>query len=65
MSYKNKAEHEKEFVNHILSVGGIKTYGNTDEYGQTYWFFNLVNGERRYWTNLSDASQKALGISTE
>lgn len=62
MAYKNKAECEKEFTTYILSVGGIESYGNTYEKGKWYWFFNLKNGERRYWTNLSEESQKLLGI---
>ena len=62
MGYKNKAECEKEFTEHILSVGGIKSYGKSYEKGNWYWFFNLKNGERRYWTNLADENQKALGI---
>ena len=60
MTHVMKADAEKEFVEHILSVGGVKTYGITDDRGNLYWFFDLENGERRYWTNLSEKSQKAL-----
>lgn len=61
MAYKKKAEWEKEFVQEIK--GNIKTYGCSDEYGNTYWFFSLKNGQQRYWTNLSEESQKELGVS--
>lgn len=65
LAYKSKSEHEKNFIAHIIEIGGIKTYGNTDENGHTYWFFDLVNGERKYWTNLAEESQKALGINDQ
>jgi len=62
MAYKTKVECENEFVKYILSVGGVKVYGCTYEKRNWYWFFDLTNGERRYWKNLSDESQKTLGI---
>jgi hypothetical protein len=62
MAYKNKAECEKEFVQYILSVGGVKCGGKMYERGNYYWFFDLANGERRYWTNLSEENQKLLGF---
>ena len=64
MAYKKKAEIEKEFVAEILADGGVDTYGNSygDGNRHLYWFFNLKNGKRRYWTNLSEESQKILGI---
>lgn len=65
MGYKNKAECEKEFVEHIASVGGVKSHGKTYENGNWYWFFDLENGERRYWTNLSEENQKILGCYSE
>ena len=64
MAYKNKAQCEKEFTEYILSIG-IKTYGKTDDNGNCYWFFNLKNGMRRYWTNLSEENQKTLGVSED
>ena len=65
MAYKKKAECEKEFVNEILSVGGVKSYAKSYEKGNWYWFFVLENGIRRYWTNLSEDNQEALGISDQ
>lgn len=65
MAYKNKAEQEKEFVEQIITAGGIKSYGITEENGHEYWFFNLNNGGRRYWTNLAEDSQRVLGINAE
>ena len=64
MAYKNKAQCEKEFTEYIVSIG-IKTYGKTDDKGNCYWFFNLKNGMRRYWTNLSEENQKTLGVSED
>lgn len=63
MGYVKKSEREKEFVDYILSSGGIDCYGKQYERGHWYWFFNLKNGERRYWTDMSEKSQKILGIS--
>lgn len=60
MAYKSKAEHEKEFVQSLLSVG-IKNYGAMDERGNTYYVIYLKNGTTRYWTNLSDESLKLMG----
>lgn len=61
MAYKSKAECEKEFVQHILSIG-LESHGKTYDKGRYYWFFDLKNGERRYWTNLSEENQKLLGV---
>ena len=27
-----------------------------------YWYFDLANGTRRYWTNMSKENQKILGV---
>lgn len=62
MAYKTKAIQEKEFVNQIISVGGVKSCGCMEENGKDYWFFDLANGTRRYWTNLSEENQKLLGV---
>lgn len=55
-----KQEAENEFINYINKIG-IKTY----EKGNCYWFFNLENGEQRFWTNLSDASLKRIQEQTK
>ena len=59
MKYENKTEYERDFVQHLLSVG-IKGYSEMYDRGKTYYMFNLKNGETRYWTNLSEESLKAL-----
>lgn len=58
-----KAEQEKIFVQQILDAGGIKSYYEMYERGNYYYCFDLNNGTRRYWTNLSEESAKVLGIS--
>lgn len=62
MAYKKKAEQEKEFVEYILSVGGIKSYREMDEGRKTYYEFLLTNDTRRYWTNMSNENLERLGI---
>ena len=62
MAYRNKAECERYFTEYILSVG-IEDYGKTYDSGNWYWFFNLKNETRRYWTNLSEDNQKLLGVN--
>ena len=59
MAYVKKAEQERAFVDMLLEIG-IKNYGASDDNGNTYWFFNLEDGQQRYWTNLSEESQKKL-----
>ena len=59
MAYIKKAEREKEFINLLLAIG-IKSHGSCDDHGSTYWFFNLENGQQRYWTNLSEKNQKKI-----
>ena len=65
MAYKKKAECEKEFVQELIAAGGVKSYGCMYEHGHYYWFFNLKDGTRRYWTNLSKDNQKLLGVSEQ
>lgn len=65
MAYKTKAECEKEFVEQVQSVGGVKGYGCMAEGRKEYWYFDLANGTRRYWTNLSEENQKILGVYEE
>ena len=62
MAYKTKAMQEQEFVEQVLSVGGVKRCGCMDEGRKEYWYFDLADGTRRYWTNLSEESQKVLGV---
>lgn len=62
MAYKTKAECEEEFVDMIIDKGGLKSWGETYDNGHWYQFFDLKNGERRYWTNMSDKSKEDLGI---
>jgi hypothetical protein len=59
-----KADAEKIFVGQIKQVG-IKAYGKTYERGNWYWFFDLLDGARRYWTNLSDDNARELGIDID
>ncbi len=60
MGNKTKAQCENEFVDHILSVGGIKNHAEMDEGRNTYYEFRLNNGTLRYWTNMSDENLKRL-----
>ena len=62
MAYRKKAECEKEFVDYILSVGGLGSHAEMDEGRNTYYEFRLKNGTKRYWTNMSDENLKRLGI---
>lgn len=62
MKRKVKADYEREFVQHIASVG-IKNWCEMDEGRKTYYCFWLKNGETRYWTNLSDESRDVLGLN--
>ena len=59
MTYVSKAECEKEFVDYILSVG-LKGYAEMDIKSNTYYQFNLKNGETRHWTNMSNENLKRL-----
>lgn len=63
MTYIKKADAEKQFVQQLLDAGGIESYYETYEHGNYYYCFDLKNGTRRYWTNLSDESAEILGIS--
>ena len=63
MAYTKKADAEKQFVQEVLNAGGVKGYYETYEHGNYYYCFDLNNGTRRYWTNLSEESAKVLGIS--
>ena len=58
-----KADKEKLFVQQLLDAGGIKSYYEIYESGNYYYCFDLNNGTRRYWTNLSEESAEKLGIS--
>lgn len=64
MAYKTKLQQENEFVDYILSVGGIKSHAEMDEGKKTYYEFRLANGTKRYWTNMSDENLKRLGIES-
>lgn len=64
MAYKDKAYHEKEFVEQILSVG-IERVFETDEGNKTYYCFDLKNGIQRFWRDLSEENRIKLGISKE
>ena len=59
---KTKAMQEKEFVEQVLSAGGVKGSGCMAEGRDDYWYFDLENGTRRYWKNLSIENQKILGV---
>lgn len=50
---KSKAECESQFVDYVLSVGGIEKHCEMDEGRKTYYQFWLKNGEIRHWTNMS------------
>jgi hypothetical protein len=63
MAYKCKEEAEKEFVDHILSVGGILSCSEMDCGNATYYKFSVKNGETRYWTNMSEENLKRLGAT--
>lgn len=63
MVYKKKAEQEKEFVDYILSVGGVKSHIEMVEGNKSYYEFLLANGTTRYWTNMSIEGLKRLGIT--
>lgn len=65
MAYKKKEQQEKEFVDYILSVGGIKGYAAMDEGRRTHYEFRLNNGTLRYWTNMSTENLKRLGIESD
>lgn len=63
MAYIKKTDVEKQLVQEILNAGGIKSYYEMYERGNYYYCFDLNNGTRRYWTNLSEESAEILGIS--
>ena len=65
MGNKTKSQQEKEFVDYILSVGGIKNHAEMDEGSNTYYEFRLKNGTKRYWTNMSDKNLKRLKRESE
>ena len=62
MKRKTKADYEREFVQHIASVG-IKGWCEMDEGRKTYYRFWLKDGTERYWTNLLDESRDALWLN--
>ena len=62
---KTKEQYEAEFVDYILSVGGITSYAEMDEKRNTYYEFRLANGTIRHWTNMSTENLKRLGIESE
>ncbi len=53
MSKKNKAYYEDLFVKHLLEVG-VKTWCKSYDMGYYYYCFWLLNGEQRFWTNMSE-----------
>lgn len=61
MPYTKKALAEKEFVDYILSTGGIEKHIESVEGRNSYYKFFLNNGEIRFWTNISDENLKRLG----
>ena len=63
MAYIKKADAEKQFVQEVLDAGGVKSYYEMYEHGNYYYCFDLNNGTRRYWTNLSEENAEILGIS--
>lgn len=62
MAYIKKADAEKQFIQQVLNAGGIKSYYEMYERGNYYYCFDLKDGSRRYWTNLSEDGAKKLGI---
>lgn len=58
---KRKIDREREFYTYLKAVG-IACYGRTYERGNWYYFFDLKNGERRYWTNPGEEMKEALKI---
>lgn len=58
-----KADSEKIFVQEVLKAGGIKGFYEIYERGNYYYAFDLNDGSRRYWTNISEENAKKLGIS--
>lgn len=65
MAYKKKAILEKEFVDMILSKGGIELWSCMAEDTSNYYEMKLKNGEIRYWKDFSIDSLKRLGIYEE
>lgn len=55
-----KADIEKLFIQQLIDAGGIKSFYRIYEQGNFYYCFDLNNGTRRYWTNLSEESIKKL-----
>ncbi len=62
MAYKKKAEQEKEFIDYIISVGGVKSHIEMVEGRNSYHEFKLFNDTTRYWTNMSIEGLEKLGI---
>lgn len=60
-----KSDMEKLFVQQLIDAGGVKSYYVIYEYGNYYYCFDLNNGTRRYWTNLSEEGAKKLEIEYE
>lgn len=60
-----KADEEKILLEHIKEIG-LAGYSRMDGEGRqrnnSYYCFNLKNGEQRFWTNPSDDFKAALGI---
>lgn len=57
---KGRQEQEKILVDYILKVG-IKYRWQWEDKGIMHYGFELLNGERKGWSNLSDESLERLG----
>ena len=57
-----KAEAEKLFVKELLQAGGVELCYRMCEYGNWYYCFDLKDGTRRYWTNMSKENLSKLGV---
>lgn len=58
--YIKKAIAEDKFIDYIIEKG-IKTYYVAHECGNDYYCIDLINGERRFWTNISNENLEKLG----
>lgn len=60
-----KEELERRFVDMIIKKGNIKNYVVMQDGNHEYYWFELIDGEIRYWKDLSDKSLKRLGLLKE
>ena len=59
-----KAEAEEKWVEQVLEVG-VENYAKMYENRKMNWCFFLKNGAQRFWSDISEANQRKLGVAEE